>query len=83
MYLGWYDPDKKKPVRQKLAEAVERYGEKFSRTPQCCLTSPEEERDLREPTRKHPGELPIAVRGMNYVARHTFYIGEDQCEAVR
>jgi hypothetical protein len=29
MFLGWYDPDKKKPARDKVEAAVERYVEKF------------------------------------------------------
>lgn len=77
MFLGWYDPDPKKPVRAKLAEAVARYEEKFGATPHFCLTSPTEAAALAEPTRKHPGELPVQVDARSYIARHTFYIGEE------
>ncbi len=77
MYLGWYDPDRKKPARAKLAEAIERYEEKFGRSPRCCLTSPLDAADLAEPSRKFPGEPPVTVEARGFIARWTFYIGED------
>jgi hypothetical protein len=33
MFLGWYDPDRKKSARLKLAQAIDRYVEKFGETP--------------------------------------------------
>src|SRR5215217_7839849 len=39
MFLGWYDPDKKKPARHKVEEAIERYVEKFGGAPEAILTS--------------------------------------------
>ena len=77
MFLGWYDPDRKKPARAKLADAIERYQEKFGRTPRFCLTSPQDAADLAEPSRKFPGEPPVSVQARTYIARWTFYIGED------
>lgn len=80
MYLGWYDPDRKKHARAKLAEAIERYEEKFGRTARCCLTNPLDAADLAEPSRKFPGEPPVIVQARDYIARWTFYIGEDVLE---
>ena len=77
MFLGWYDPDKKKPSRAKLAEAITRYTEKFGRVPRFCLTSPQDAVELAEPSRAHPGELPVQVQARGYIARWTFYVGED------
>lgn len=82
MYLGWYDPDRKKHARLKLAAAIERYEEKFGRTPSCCLTSPQDAADLAETSRKFPGEPPLQVVARPYIARWTFYIGEELDTAV-
>jgi hypothetical protein len=83
MFLGWYDPDRKKPARAKLADAVERYEEKFGRAAKCCLTSPQDALDLAEPSRKFPGDLALDVQPRNYIARWTFYIGEEIIEPAR
>jgi hypothetical protein len=80
MFLGWYDPDRKKPARAKLADAIARYEEKFGRTPLFCLTSPQDAADLAEPSRKFPGEPPVSIQARGYIARWTFYIGEDAGE---
>ena len=78
-YLGWYDANKKKHVRAKLAEAIARYQEKFGRYPRICLTSRQDALDLVEPSRKY--ELPgIIIQERPYIARFTFYIGEDAGE---
>jgi hypothetical protein len=77
VFLGWYDPDRKKPARAKLADAIARYEEKFGRAPRFCLTSPQDAVELAEPSRKFPGEPPVAVQARNYIARWTFYVGED------
>jgi hypothetical protein len=73
MYLGWYDPDKKKAARDKLAEAIERYVEKFGSAPETCLTNDAEAAELAAD--KRAPKLP--VRGVPHVPRHTFYIGVD------
>ena len=77
MFLGWYDPDRKRPARAKLADAIARYEEKFGRTPRFCLTSPQDAVDLAEPSRKFPGDLPVVVQSRGFIARWTFYVGED------
>jgi hypothetical protein len=81
MFLGWYDPDRKKPARAKLAEAIERYEEKFGRQARFCLTSPLDAAELAEPSRQFPGEPPVEVQARSYIARWTFYIGEDAGES--
>ena len=75
MFLGWYDPDKKRKPREKLTEAVERYQDKFGRLPKFCLTSPQDATDLAAPSRKYP-KLPVEVHSRSYIARYTFYVGE-------
>jgi hypothetical protein len=80
MFLGWYDPDRKKHARAKLADAIARYEEKFGRAPRFCLTSPQDAADLAAPSRKFPGEPPVTVQARDYIARWTFYIGEDAGE---
>lgn len=77
MFLGWYDPDRKKPARAKLADAIERYEEKFGRAPRVCLTSPQDADDLARPSRKFPGEPALAIQSRDFIARWTFYVGED------
>jgi hypothetical protein len=71
MFLGWYDPDKKKPARQKVEEAIDRYVEKFGGDPVACLTSVADAAELASDT-KSPGLL---VKGVNYIPRFTFYVG--------
>ncbi len=74
MFLGWYDPDKKKPARQKLSEAVERYVEKFGEEPQACLTSLTDAGELTGGTRAP--DLP--VKGVPFIPRFTFYVGVEE-----
>jgi hypothetical protein len=75
MFLGWYDPDKKKPAREKLTEAIERYVEKFGAAPVACLTNPADAEELAA-DKKAP-KLP--VRAVSYIPRWTFYVGiEDE-----
>ena len=75
MFLGWYDPDKKRPARLKLADAIERYAEKFGVPPVACLTNPIEAAELAGDS-KAPN-LPI--RAAAYIPRWTFYVGvEDE-----
>jgi hypothetical protein len=80
MYLGWHDPDRKKPVRKKLADAIARYEEKFGRSPLVCLTSPQDAAELAEPSRKFPDEPPVSVQGRSYIARYTLYLGVGEAQ---
>lgn len=81
MFLGWYDPDRKRPARAKLADAIARYEEKFGRTPTLCLTSITEKELLDQPTLQHSGDLPLIVESRGFIARWTFYVGEGQSDA--
>jgi hypothetical protein len=74
MFLGWYDPEKKKPARRKLEEAIERYEEKFSSLPEAVLTSVADAEELAT-DKKAPD---ILIRGVNYIPRFTFYVGIDE-----
>jgi hypothetical protein len=74
MFLGWYDPEKKKPARAKLEEAIERYEEKFGAPPGAVLTSVADAEELIT-DKKAPD---ILVRGVNYIPRFTFYVGIDE-----
>ena len=75
MFLGWYDPDKKKPARLKVEEAVERYVEKFGGDPVACLTSVADAAELAADA-KTP---ELVVKGVTFIPRFTFYIGvEDE-----
>ena len=71
-FLGWYDPDPKYPTIKKLADAVERYSEKFGSDPEICLTSAADAAELE-------GKTDFPVRPVTFISRYTFYVGvEDQ-----
>ena len=74
MYLGWYDPEKKKPARLKLEEAIERYVEKFGLPPVTCLTNDAEAAELAA----DPKAPDLPTRGVAFIPRHTFYVGFDE-----
>lgn len=74
MFLGWYDPDKKRPARLKLAEAIARYIEKFGVEPTTCLTHATEAAELAA-DKKAP---TLPVRASGYVPRWTFYVGTEE-----
>ena len=75
MFLGWFDADKKKPVHQKVSEAIERHVEKFGTAPELCLVNPVDATEL--PASKHAPA--IAVRVVDFLPRWTFYVGvEDE-----
>ena len=75
MFLGWYDPDKRFTAERKLADAVERYAEKFGSEPEICLTSAADAAELA-------GKTELPVRAVTFISRHTFYVGvEDAPDA--
>ncbi len=89
MFLGWYDPDKKKPASEKLSEAIERYVEKFGVAPEVCLTGPVDAAELAavaapaaKRAKKGQAKRPtLPVRAVSYIPRWTFYVGvEDEPE---
>lgn len=75
MFLGWYDPDRKKPARAKLADAIERYVEKFAADPELVVTNPTDAAELMVASKAYPGEPPLPIRQAPFVARWTFYVG--------
>lgn len=67
MYLGWYDPDRKKSAERKLSDAIERYRRKWGRDPQIALVN------MADATH-YPG---LEVRVVGHVAPNTFFVGEE------
>jgi hypothetical protein len=78
MFLGWYDPDRKKPARQKVAEGIERYIEKFGVEPDVVLTSETDAAELITPPKRTQLPAPsLPVRTVHFIPRWTFYIGSE------
>ena len=75
MFLGWYDPDKRKAATTKLAEAVERYVEKFGADPQLCLTSATDAIELT-------GQTDLPVRAVSFIGRYTYYVGVEETQDI-
>lgn len=69
MFLGWLDPDRKKPAHLKLADAIARHEAKHGITPTICLTS---EQDAAELAGTDHG---IQIEGRHWLARGCFYVG--------
>lgn len=67
MYLGWYDPDRKKTPERKLSEAIERYRRKWGRDPRVALVNALD-------ATHYPG---LEVRVVSHVAPNTFFVGEE------
>lgn len=83
MFLGWYDPDKRRKAIDKLDAAVERYEEKFGVRPRVVVVGPtfaEALASARETERPQEGGLEVRgmpVRVAHYVPLHTLYVGEE------
>ena len=73
MYLGWYDPDKKKKPATKLADAIARYERKWGRTPSIALMNASDVSQLTD-------ETGVEVRIAHHVAPNTFFVGDDEPE---
>jgi hypothetical protein len=71
-FHGKYIPDPTMTPRQKLDETIAEYREKFYESPRQCLTSTKDAELL-----KAESDLPVQVRGIWYVGRHTFYVGRE------
>lgn len=78
MFLGWYDPDKKKPARLKLVDARNRYVEKFGSEPEACLTSHPDADELNEDSLT---AQTMIVKGIHYIPRYTYYVGQEDTTA--
>ncbi|MFN8512059.1 MAG: hypothetical protein U0841_05620 [Chloroflexia bacterium] len=70
MYLAWFDANPKKPTAQKIAEAHQRYVEKFGRKPRVCLVNPEDA----------IAESAVELRPLTHISRNCFWIGVDDAE---
>lgn len=70
MYLAWFDANPKKPTAQKIAEARERYVEKFGRKPLVCLVNPD---DVIT-------DSAVELRPLKHIGRNCFWIGVDDVE---
>lgn len=75
MFLGWYDPDKKKPTTRKVQEAVNRYCQKWSEIPRVLLINPSQAHEIWG-EEVHP--TGIEIRAVAHVAPNTFFVGTDE-----
>ncbi len=73
MYLGWYDPDKKKDTGRKLADAIYRYERKWGRKPSVALMNAGDASQLTD-------DSGVEVRVAPHVAPNTFFVGDDEVE---
>lgn len=71
MFLGWYDPDKKKPTAVKLGDAIERHERKWGRRPTVALVNPEQASEITT------APLGVEIRPERHIAPNTFFVGED------
>lgn len=70
MFLGWYDPDKARPTRSKVEDAIIRYRDKFGGEPDTLLCSPDDALDLPA-----EGVGGVYARARDFIPRNTFYVG--------
>lgn len=67
-YLGWHDPDKKKPAQKKLEDAIARYRRKWGRNPLLALVN------------HTAGPLEVTgveIRYVTHVTPNTFFVGAE------
>ena len=74
MFLGWYDPDKKKPAREKVADAVERYRERFGGDPTTCMTGTIDAAELD----RDAAAFDLIIAERSFIPRFTFYVGIEE-----
>ena len=76
MYLGWYDPDKKRAIAQKADDACARYRRKWGCEARVVICNPAAVSVL------HVWALArgvgVDVRGAAHVPPNTFFVGEDE-----
>jgi len=65
MYMMWFDDSAKKPVAEKIADAVAAYIRHFSTRPNVVLVN---EADLQAVS-------GVRVRSASYVCRNNFWVG--------
>ncbi len=70
MFLIWYDNDRKRKLAEKVAQAAERYTERFGRSPEVVLLNPAQAGDIEE-------VAGIPVRATPLVSPNYLYIGAE------
>src|SRR6478735_7307519 len=77
MFLGWYDPDRRKSLEHKLDDALDRYREKFNAEPVTVLTSVADADSLQGAA----VQRNLLIKGVRFVSGSTFYVGaEDEVD---
>ena len=77
MFLGWYDPDRRKSLERKLDDALDRYREKFNAEPVTVLTSVADADSLQSAALQRN----LLIKGVRFVSGSTFYVGaEDEVD---
>lgn len=73
VFLGWYDPNKKKSQPDKFLEALARHKTKHGTFPNTALVSPQDYEDLQDMV------LPEGFRllARSNIAPNTFLVGYD------
>lgn len=67
MYVGYYDPDKKKTSVEKLSDAAARYRRRWNREPRIALVNAADACSLDG----------IDVRVVGHVAPNVYLVGEE------
>lgn len=70
MFLGWYDPDKKKSIEEKIAAAARRYERKHGQAPAVALVNPTQVAEVEG----------LEIRPAAHVAPNTIYVGLEAVE---
>src|SRR3954466_6316447 len=73
MFLVWYDSDRKRKLAEKVAQAAERYTERFGAAPEIVLLNPTQAGDDEE-------IAGIPVRATPLVLPNHVYIGVEEQE---
>jgi len=73
MFLGWYDPDRRKSLERKLDDALDRYREKFNAEPVTVLTSVADATSLQGAALQRN----LLLKGVRFVSGSTFLIGSE------
>jgi len=69
IYLGWFDDNAKKPVPTRIAEAVERYIQRFGQQPNVVLVSDREGVEI----------AGLKVRPTHHIRPNNYQIGRELC----
>jgi hypothetical protein len=73
MFLGWYDPDRRKSLERKLDDALDRYREKFNVEPVTVLTSVADADSLQIAALQRN----LLLKGVRFVSGSTFLVGSE------